>query len=179
MAKSDFLVNGEWVSSAYLDNSMGVVAALKVLSKITNGTVIFSTLEEIGFAGVGLAITQVKPEKIIVLDTTYDTLGGGAKLVAGNGPSICIKDKVFGDKKIIKDLIIMAKKKKVPYQMEIWEEANSDLNGLQNLNNGIPGCFVGLPIKYPGSFAQIGSLADVKQAVKLISSYFDYLWEKK
>lgn len=179
MAKSSFLVNDKWISSAYLDNSMGVVAALEVLSKIKNGTVVFSALEEVGFAGIGLAVTQVKPEKVVVLDTTYDTQGDGAKLTAGNGPSICIKDKVFGDKKIIKDLIMIAKKKKIPYQVEIWEEANSDLNGLEDLHIGIPGCFVGLPIKFPGSFSQIGSLMDAERVVKLISSYFDYLWEKK
>ncbi len=174
---SNFITNNNIVQAPYLDNSMGVSVAIEVLKEIKEGTVIFTSLEEVGFQGVGPAIYSVKPEKAIVLDTTYDIESpNGTKLTAGKGPSICIKDKVFGDKSIINELVSLAEENKIPYQLEVWEEANSDMNGFHAMFGGVKCCFVGLPIKNPKAINQIGSVKDMVWAQKLLVKYFKEIY---
>ncbi len=168
------------IISSYLDNSMGVAVAIEVLNIIKNGTVIFSAQETIGFHGIGPAVHKVKPKKAIVLDTTYaqDNPINGASLFLGKGPSICIKDKVLGDKKMISELIRLAKKNKIPIQKELWEEANSDILSIHNVKEGIPACLIGLPVKNHGTNKETGSLSDMKYAYRLLVDYFSFVYEK-
>jgi len=167
-----FAINKNIVIASNLDNAMGVVALIHICNSMSEGTAIFSAVEEIGFHGAGPAAYQVKPEKIIVIDTTYDTeMGGGARLHMGNGPSICIKDAVFGDKRIIYALRKIAENKKIPYQLEVWQTANSDMLAVHSLFSGISSCFIGLPIQRQTVFRELGSLVDIEDAITLLSAY--------
>lgn len=176
--KSTFTAKKDQVNSAYLDNSMGVTIAVLLLEEIKNGTIIFSVQEEMGAQGIAPAIRKVKPEKVIVLDTTYDIENPrGARLYCGKGPSICFKDKVFADKKVFSELLNIVEQNKIPHQIELWEEALSDIVSIHDLNEGVKSCFVGLPIKNPHSQNQIGSISDMLWAYKLIKSYFEFIYE--
>ncbi len=173
---SELSLKGEIVKSAYLDNSLGVCSAIEILKTIDEGTIIFSSQEEAGFLGVSSAIHMVKPSKVIVLDTTYDSSHiQGVRLHVGSGPSICIKDAIIADKSMVKELTQIALKKHIPFQIELWEAANSDAISIHQINGGIPTCFVGLPIKNPETPNEIGSLADANNVISLISNYFKSL----
>lgn len=172
--KSNFSIIGDTISSAYLDNSMGVAVVLDLIGQVQNCTFIFSALEEMGSQGIGYAVSKNKPINIIVVDTTYDIKNGkGAKLHSGKGPSICIKDKFFGDPGLINFLVKTAKFKKIPYQMEVWEEAGSDLIGINSSSVLTKSCFVGFPIKNPGKSIQTGSLKDMENMEKLLKTLFE------
>lgn len=173
-------MNKGTIVSSHLDNSMGVAVAIEVINFVKNGTVIFSAQETIGFHGIGPAMHKVKPKKVIVLDATYAHPNpiNGASLYLGKGPSICIKDKVLGDRSVISELTKLAQKKKIPVQKEIWEEANSDIMSIHNVGEGIPACFVGLPVKNHGSSKESGSLSDMIFAYQLLLDYFSFVYEK-
>jgi putative aminopeptidase FrvX len=108
------------------------------------------------------------------VDTTYDIEGGkGAKLHLGKGPAICIKDKFFGDPNLIKSLLTAAKSKNILHQMEIWEEAGSDLIGINSSLAFTKSCFVGFPIKNPSGSIQTGSLKDMENMEKMLKTLFE------
>lgn len=174
-----FEQKGDKVHSSHLDNSVGVAVAIEVLNSIKNGTVIFSAQEAIGFHGIAPAIYKVKPEHVVLLDATYASDKGvsGASLYVGKGPTICLKDKVLGDRKMINDLMNIAKNNNIPYQLEIWEEATSDLMVIHNMFEGIPVVFVGIPVKNHMTPRETGSLQDIEYMNKLLIHYFNFAYE--
>ncbi len=170
--KGNFSVNGHAVASAYLDNSMGITVVLDLVSQIKSGTFIFSALEEMGSQGIGYAVSKYKPKNIVVVDTTYDISSEkGAKLNLGKGPSICIKDKFFGDSFLVDSLISVAKAENIPFQKEVWEDAGSDLIGINSSLVNAKSCFIGLPIKNPSKGIQKGSLKDMENMEKMLKKF--------
>lgn len=163
-------VGKDLICSQGLDNKLGVLAAIEVFKKAKNIGFVATVQEEISSIGAKNATFNIKPESVIVLDVTYDE--GNGEIKVGDGPSICLKDDLFPDKKKILEILQIASQNRLKHQLEVLESGSSDAKGIYDVSGYTPFIFVGIPIKFMHSPNEVGSLIDLENTIKLLTSYF-------
>lgn len=136
-------IDDEFIQAAYLDNRLGVYAALKLCETIANGWVVFSTYEEHGGGSIPFLlkfIQETSPIKhALIADITWITEG----VQFHNGVVISIRDKFIPRKKFLDRVIQLAKESGVPFQLEVEEYGGSDGREVQFSPYAIDWCFIG------------------------------------
>lgn len=161
-----------FVSSQGLDNKLGILAAIEAFENSDNVGFVSTVQEETTGVGAFNAAWSIRPERVIVLDTTYDESDQGiVGPTIGNGPSICLKDSLFPDKIIVKGLRDTATQTGIPIQYEVLESGHSDANRVYNAWGHIPFAFLGIPIKNMHAPNEQADIRDVSQTARLISEF--------
>ncbi len=161
-----------------LDNKTGayiIAETLKKLSKreLNIGVYAISTTgEETNSKGAFTAAARVKPNLALACDVTYDTEYPGANnkngnVTSGNGAALSIGSPI--NKKINELFEKIAKKKKIPYQLEITADRTyTDADKIMYSGEGVPVALVSLPIKYMHSTVEMADLKDIDKTVDLL-----------
>ena len=166
----NFKVTNNLIKSQGLDNALGVVAAIEMLKELNEGTVVFSVQEEMGFHGAKAAAEQLQPETVLIIDTTYaDDPRSNVK--PGGGVSFCVKDNFLADKKLLAAAKLICHQHKLPYQLEVILEGNSDIEGVFDIWGGLPYLFVGIPIKNMHSYCESVMIKDLETTIKFLKLY--------
>lgn len=135
----------DYVQCCYMDNRLGVWNALKVAETLTNGIICFSCWEEHGGGSaeyLGRFIYQkFKVRQAIISDITWVTPG----VHHGKGVVISLRDSGLPRRSYVNRVIEIAKKSKIPFQLEVEATGGSDGNVLQRSPYPIDWCFVGAP----------------------------------
>ena len=197
-------VNSDIITGKALDNRLGcacMVDVMDILSKENHEANIYaigSMQAELALnGGFNLSSEMLKPDVIIVFDTT----------VAGDVPGVHPKDSVsrIGDGAIIKlaeygewphghvvhkklvDLIVeTAEEEKIPYQLEVLEEATTTATAIQHALGGCAAGAISVPTRYLHCPTE---LADINDAIacskltaatmkKITSKYISYLYSR-
>lgn len=172
--KPNFSNDNNIVKSQGLDNRLGILTALKVFEKCTDIGFVSTVGEETTGRGAFKATWDLKPKAVIVLDTTYDESEQGVigpKI--GIGPSICLKDSLFPDSKLVDMLKTSAKKIGISLQYEVLETGFSDANRVHTAWGYTPFVFVGIPIKNMHSPDETADIRDVEYTAKLLTEFFN------
>jgi putative aminopeptidase FrvX len=143
--KPHFRDTEQFVQSPYLDNRLGVWNALKVAETIENGALVFSTYEEhggntVGFCGRFL-YEKYGLRKALISDITWVTKG----VEHGKGVAISMRDSGLPRRKYLDTIIELAKRSKVPFQLEVESAGGSDGTMLQKTDLPFDWCFIGAP----------------------------------
>lgn len=141
--KPDFKETEDFVQSPYLDNRLGVYAALKVAEELENGVICFTCWEEHG-GGSAENVARILYEKYhlrqaLISDITWITEG----IKPGKGVAISMRDSGIPRRSYVKRIIDIANKFQVPYQIEVEASGGSDGNSLQKTSYPIDWCFIG------------------------------------
>lgn len=143
--ESDFRETKHYVQDCYMDNRLGVFAALKVAETLENGVIVFSAWEEHGGGAVPYLAKYIYEQwgvrQALVADITWVTDG----VHAGKGVAISMRDKNIPRKSFINKIIGIAEKSGVPYQLEVEGAGSSDGRELQLTPYPFDWCFVGAP----------------------------------
>tara|TARA_B100001540_G_C15782667_1_gene631747 strand:- start:577 stop:1497 length:921 start_codon:yes stop_codon:yes gene_type:complete len=141
--KSDFKEDNGYIESCYLDNRLGVFNALKISETIENGIICFSCYEEHGGGStqfLGKYIYEnFHVRNALISDITWITSG----VQHGNGVAISMRDSGIPRKKFLNQIILIAKKYKIPYQLEVESSGGSDGNVLHRSSYPFQWCFIG------------------------------------
>ena len=132
--------------------------------------------EEIGLRGAKTSAYRISPDIGIAIDVTFATdfpsmdkkkvgdikIGGGP--VIARGPNI--NSKIF-------DLFVeVAKKEKIPYQVEgISRATGTDANVIQLTKTGVATGLVSIPNRYMHTQVELVSLKDLENTSKLLSAF--------
>lgn len=147
--KVDFSETKSYVQSAYLDNRLGVYAALKAAGKIKDGVICFSCWEEHGGGSVPYLAKFVYKNwgirQALVCDITWVSDG----VEPGKGVAISMRDRNIPRKSYIDKIISLAKKYKIDHQLEVEGMGSSDGRELQTSPYPFDWCFVGAPEQNP------------------------------
>lgn len=168
----NFKISNQRINSQGLDNALGVLAALECLINLHEGTVVFTVQEEMGFYGAKAAAKLLQPEKVLIVDTTYGDDPRSA-VNSGGGVSFCVKDNFLADKKLLSAAIKICQENRLPYQLEVILDGNSDIQGVFAICGGLPYLFVGIPIKNMHSYCESAAVNDLQSAIKFLS-----LWKE-
>lgn len=133
----------EYVQCCYMDNRLGVWTALQVAESLENGAIVFSTYEEHGGNSVGFLarflLEKYKIRQSLIADISWITHG----IKAGKGPVISMRDGSIPRQSYVRKIIELAKKSKVPFQLEVESAGGSDGTSIQRSDVLVDWCFIG------------------------------------
>ena len=147
--KIDFKESKQFIESAYLDDRLGIYAALKVAEKLSDGVIAFSCWEEHGGGSVPYLAKFIYESwgvrQALISDITWVSDG----VDHGKGVVISLRDRNLPRKVFIDRIISITNKHKVPYQLEVEGTGSSDGGELQRSPYPFDWCFVGAPHQHP------------------------------
>lgn len=169
---TEYLDGGKTICGKALDDRIGcyiLIELAKRLKKTKNEIYfVFTVQEEIGLYGAKASTYSLEPDWAIAVDATYISEKNSAKLL-GNGPCVTIKDVgMIGNKCINSWLTSIAKKKKIPVQLEVSDFGTTDALNISLSRGGVPSTALGIAIKNIHSAVGVASLKDVENAIKLL-----------
>jgi putative aminopeptidase FrvX len=143
--KINFRDTKDYIESAYLDNRLGIYNALKVAETLKDGVIVFSTWEEHGGGAVPylakFIYEQWNVKQALISDITWVSDG----VDHGKGVAISMRDRNIPRRAFVNKIIDVAKKRKMPYQLEVEGMGSSDGRELQVSPYPFDWCFVGAP----------------------------------
>ncbi len=147
--KINFRESRQFIESAYLDDRLGIYSALKVAEKLKDGVIVFSCWEEHGGGSVPFLAKFVYESwgvrQALISDITWVSDG----VEHGNGVVISLRDHNIPRKAFIDRIIEIARKNKIPHQLEVEGMGSSDGGELQRTPFPFDWCFVGAPQQHP------------------------------
>jgi len=147
----DFKESKQFIESAYLDNRLGVYAALKTAESLTDGVIAFSCWEEHGGGTVPFLAKFIQESwavrQAVIADITWVTDG----VDLGKGVVISIRDRNIPRRVFVDRIIGIAEKHDVEFQLEVEGTGSSDGGELQRSHFPFDWCFVGAPHQHPHS----------------------------
>lgn len=143
--KPNFRDTKQYVQCCYMDNRLGVYNALKVAETLKDGIICFTCWEEHGGGSAEVLgkfiYEKYKVDQAIISDITWVTEG----VKHGKGVAISMRDSGLPRQSYVRRVIDIAKKHKIPFQLEVEGAGGSDGNSLQRSPYAFDWCFVGAP----------------------------------
>lgn len=161
-----------------MDDRSGVVVLIETLRGIKSTPndlyFVFTTQEEVGLRGAGVAAYGVDPEIGIAIDVTAtgDT-PASMKMVMelGKGPCVKFRDPgMLSDPRIVDWMITTAEKAKIPYQREVLLMGTTDGKEIQISRAGVMTGALSIPCRYVHSASEMVDYNDLKNSVKLLTA---------
>jgi putative aminopeptidase FrvX len=141
--KANWREDKDYVQCCYMDNRLGCYNALKVAETLKDGVIVFSTWEEHGGGSVSYLqkylADNYKISQALISDISWISDG----VFPSKGPVISMRDSLIPRRSYINRIIDIAKKHKVPFQLEVEGSGGSDAKELQMAENVWDWCFVG------------------------------------
>ncbi|MDQ4075655.1 MAG: M20/M25/M40 family metallo-hydrolase [Chloroflexota bacterium] len=169
----NFWVEDGLIHSRWLDNKLGTWVAFEAWKESERAVFVATVREEHAPPGAASAALQVQGlELAIVVDITYAASPKGPYIVKwGEGPAVTLRDAQVHDRRWAKAMLQVAKEREIPAQIEIALAGGSDARHISMA--GFPAIFVGLPIRYAHTPAEVGRLEDCQRAKQLILRFLD------
>ncbi len=141
--KANWREDKEYVQCCYMDNRLGCFNALKVAETLKDGVIVFSTWEEHGGGSVSYLqkylADNYKISQALISDISWISDG----VFPAKGPVISMRDSLIPRRSYINRIIDIARKHKLPHQLEVEGSGGSDAKELQMAENVWDWCFVG------------------------------------
>ncbi len=166
--------NGKAICGKAIDDRFGCYALIE-LAKRLKGTnyetyFAFTVQEEIGLYGAKTSAYTIEPDWSIAVDVnSSDDKAFNPTRILGKGPCVCIKDANMISNKCINDWLIgIAKKHKIPIQLDVSDIGTTDAMNISLTRGGVPSTVVGVPIRNLHSTVEIASVDDINNCIKLL-----------
>jgi putative aminopeptidase FrvX len=141
--KANWREDKDYVQCCYMDNRLGCFSALKVAETLKDGVIVFSTWEEHGGGSVSYLqkylADNYKLSQALISDISWISDG----VFPAKGPVISMRDSMIPRRSYVNRIIDIAKKHKLPFQLEVEGSGGSDAKELQMAENIWDWCFVG------------------------------------
>lgn len=167
--KPNFRETDKEVQCCYMDNRLGVYAALKVAETLQDGIVVFSCWEEHGGGSVGYLADKMYRDygvhQALISDITWITEG----VTPGNGVAISIRDSGIPRRSFVNRIRNIAQESKIPYQLEVEGSGGSDGTDLQKSMLPIDWCFIGAAEQHVHTPNELVNKEDIRSMIDLYS----------
>ncbi|HEX9649130.1 MAG TPA: M20/M25/M40 family metallo-hydrolase [Cyclobacteriaceae bacterium] len=173
--KPDFRETGKSVQCCSMDNRLGIYIALKVCEQLENGIIVFSAWEEHGGGSVPFLVKYIyenyKIRNYLVSDVTWVTDG----VHPGKGTVISLRDQNIPRKKYLNQIIEIAERAGINYQLEVESSGSSDGREIQTSPYPLDWCFIGPAEKNVHSPDEKVNKKDILETIKLYKVLMDDL----
>jgi len=170
------------ISARGLDDRIGAFVCLEAIRNLPKNKLkvavycVTTVQEEIGLRGAVTSAFACEPHTAIAVDVGWATDHPGidkakyADIKLGKGPILDKGPNI--NPKVLEGLIKIAQNQKIPYQlMPAPRATGTDANAIQLSRKGVATGLVGIPNRYMHTPAEIVSLTDVENAIKLIKNW--------
>lgn len=173
--KPNFREDEQYIQCCYLDNRLGVWNALRIAENLKDGVVIFSCWEEHGGGSVEylarFIFKKYGVKQALISDITWVTEG----VKHGKGVAISLRDSGIPRKSYVDKIVDIAKKSKIPFQLEVEASGGSDGQALQRSPYPFDWCFVGAPEEFVHSPNEKVHKNDIDSMVKMYDTLMKHL----
>ncbi len=158
------------------DDRIGCAIVIETLKKSWNLPIygVFSVQEEIGLRGATAAAYRIQPDIAISLEGTvcFDVVGApghGESTVLGKGPALTVQDgRTLADVRFRDFMIDVAEKNNIPYQLRRVKGGSNNFGAIHQSREGVIGGAISVPVRYIHAPAQIVSLDDYQNSIRLL-----------
>lgn len=178
-----FIPVGDLVSGKALDDRLGLyvgIEAMRRLKKHEADVYFVGTVqEEVGLRGARASAFAINPDIGVALDVTLacDTPGVSAHeqiTKLGKGVAIKLKDSAsISHPGLVRFLVDLAERKKIPYQMEILPRGGTDAGAIQLAREGAAVVTLSVPTRYVHSVVEAAHGDDIEAAIKLLTAFLE------
>jgi len=170
---------GECVNCKSIDNRVSVYVLIEMLREIKTPPydiyAVFTVQEEVGIRGANVAALKIQPDFGFGLDTTiaYDVPGASPHekvTELGKGTAIKVMDSsTICDYRMVSFMKKIAKKHKIPYQLEVLTGGGTDTAGIQRMTPGgsIAGA-VSIPTRHIHQVIEMANKKDIRSSIDLL-----------
>lgn len=170
---------GDCVNGKSIDNRVAVFIQIEALKQLQDPAfdvyAVFTTQEEVGLRGAGVAAHTINPDFSIAIDTTiaYDLPGSSEHEQVtrlGKGTAIKFYDtSVIPDRRMIAFMKATADKHGIPWQPEVLTGGGTDTAATQRSgkNGSVAGC-ISIPTRHIHSVIETASKSDINHSVQLL-----------
>jgi len=175
--ETEILGNKDVILGKALDDRAGCYVLIELAKRLkksdTDIYFVFTVQEEVGLYGSKTSLHGIEPDWAVVVDVTAsdDAKEHAHEItkIVGNGPCITIKDADMISNVCISDwLKQIAKKKKIPVQLEVSDIGTTDALSISIAKGGIPTSVIGPAVRNLHTTASVASLKDIENIVKLL-----------
>ncbi|MDP2717157.1 MAG: M20/M25/M40 family metallo-hydrolase, partial [Candidatus Micrarchaeota archaeon] len=174
-----------WLMGKAFDNRAGCTLLVALAERFSNAApgveiILAGTVrEESGLFGAGVAAFGVEPDLAVAVDVTHAFGAPGASeedvpVSLGGGPALAtIEGGGYGlitSNKVIAWIEAMAKKAKVPLQMDVHERGATDASRMQYVRSGLLTASIGVPLRYMHSQSEVIDVRDLETTAKLLEA---------
>jgi endoglucanase len=180
------VLNGRLVTGKALDNRVGCYVLLEIAKKLKNKNVVLvgTTQEEVSTFGKGamIAAYNLEPSAFIAVDTSiagdHPEMSEDESLIhLGKGPALCLVEAGgrgnIADSRLKKASIDVAKKAKIPFQIEVIEGGATDAASVYGERGGIPSIAVCVPTRYIHSNVAVCALDDIDKTANYLVKFVE------
>ena len=165
--KANWREDKDYVQCCYMDNRLGCYNALKVAETLKDGVIVFSNWEEHGGGSVSYLqkylADNYKISQALISDISWISDG----VFPAKGPVISMRDSLIPRRSYINKIIDIAKKHKVPFQLEVEGSGGSDAKELQMAENVWDWCFIGAAEQFVHTPNEIVHKKDIEGMIEL------------
>jgi putative aminopeptidase FrvX len=175
------LLNGKLVTGKALDNRVGCYVLLEIARRVKGRNVVLvgTAQEEVSTFGKGamVAAYNLEPSVFIAVDTSiagdHPEMSEDEALIQLNkGPAICLVEAGgrgnVADAQLKNISVSVAKKAKVPYQLEVIEGGATDAASVYGERGGIPSIAICVPTRYIHSNVAVCALDDIEKTANYL-----------
>jgi len=169
------LGNKNFISGKALDDRIGCYILIELTKRLNNIKneiyLVFTVQEEIGLYGAKTSAYFVEPDWAMAIDVTNaDDLSGDVSTInIGLGPTITIKDaEMLGNRDIDNWIINLAKKNKIPLQLDVSDFGTTDALNISLSKKGVPSVAMNIPVRNLHTTIGIADKRDIENAIKLL-----------
>jgi len=173
---------GDRITGKALDDRVGCYVMLEVARRLKDrADIVFvgSVQEEISTFGKGAQVSAwaLEPDVFIALDTSIagdhpEMSEEEGVVVLGKGAALAIVEAGgrgnMADKKLVKKIVDVANKNKIPFQMEAIEGGSTDAAHVHNMRGGVPSLAICVPTRYIHSNVAVCALEDIDSTIELV-----------
>ncbi len=180
------LKNGLFTGKAF-DDRLGCAVMIELIKRVKTPHTIYAVgtaQEEVGLKGAKTSAYKLEPDVALAIDVAPSGDFPGTKpeesrIKINNGPVITVADGkgrgLITHPKIRDSLVEVAKKAKIPFQLEVGEGGTTDATAIQLTKGGILSGVVSVPTRYIHTPVEVPSLKDIKYTIALVQHYLESL----
>ena len=155
-------LDGDEIVGPYLDNRIGVWAALQTLTRCPKIAVAFTVQEETRGIGAQTCARRLFDthgiRQALVADLTWDT----KHVKRGQGAAISLRDSSLPRQRFLNGVLTLAESSGIPFQSEVESSGGSDGAGIDRSGVPVDWVFVGAPEKAPHTARERAHVGDLQ-----------------
>ena len=182
------VLNKKLVTGKALDNRVGCYVLLEIARRLKGRNVVLvgTAQEEVSTFGKGamIAAYNLEPSAFIAVDTSIagdhpEMTEDEALIQLYKGPAICLVEAGgrgnVADTKLKDDCVSVAKKAKIPYQLEVIEGGATDAASVYGERGGIPSIAICVPTRYIHSNVAVCAIDDIEKTANYLAKLAEAL----
>ncbi len=174
---------GDLFTGKAMDDRASVFVLLETLKRLKGKKIkhdlyaVFTTQEEVGLRGALTSAFHIEPDIGIALDVTLavdtpDSEAHEAVTQMGQGVGIKVMDSSsISDRGLVQQFVQLARKKKIPHQMEVLPLGGTDAGAIQRSRTGVPSITLSIPTRYIHTITEAVHKDDLEATVQLLAAY--------